>query len=145
VSSGTTGPVQLKVTKASVIGHSVEVDYAVTSPSHAVLSVPIGPTSPTALLFHDKKIAGYQHTDASGAVDGRAPQGYQLAKPYVGKLTIDTLCAGTTWAGIQKRPQSYATVVVMSKQPTSHSQTAAAPSYQADPLSVSRMALRASS
>ncbi|MEV0638782.1 hypothetical protein AB0I77_28345 [Streptomyces sp. NPDC050619] len=143
LSPGTSGPVQLRITKNSLSGHSVEVDYTVTSPSHAVLSVPIGPTPPTALLFHAGRIAGYQHMDASGTVDGSAPQGYPLAKPYAGKLTIDTLCAGTTWDRIQKRPQSYTTVAVMSKQPVSGPQKSAAASYRSDPLSMSEKELKA--
>ncbi|MGQ5640521.1 MULTISPECIES: hypothetical protein [unclassified Streptomyces] len=123
------------------MGNSLKVDYAITSPSGAVLSVPIAPTAPTALLLHAGKIVGYQHTGASNTVDGRAPEGYRLTKPYTGKLPVNVLCAGTTWARIRQQPQSYTAVIVMSKQPESGPQTAKAPSYHADPLSVSQIRL----
>lgn len=136
--------IQLAISGTHFTDSAITVSYTITAPDRATdLTLPIGPTPVTVLLMRDGKIVGQQHPSApDGTADGSAALAYKVGeKPWAGELTVDQLCAGTSWGQIAANRSSYLVEVLMSEQPGGGPQTAPAPAYLPDPLSVASATL----
>jgi hypothetical protein len=130
------GAVRLAVTEARLPGDRITAIYKISSPdTKEVLTYPVSPTPPTILLMHAGRIVGRQKLSASNTVDGGPAEMRPIGRhPYVSSLTVDQLCAGTSWTEIQSHPEQYRVEILMSRQPTSGPQTAPPAAHLADPL-----------
>ncbi|MEV8534722.1 hypothetical protein [Streptomyces sp. NPDC051211] len=130
-------PLSLTITGVEVQQDQAVASWSITSSDpNQILTVPIGPTPPTAVLMRGGSIVGTKKpTDAeprSGAALGY-PVG---SKPYTGTLKIDHLCPGTSWADVAARPNLYTVFVITSDpaQKWNASEGKPMPTYFADPL-----------
>lgn len=136
-------PVQLSVTGTRFPGDRVIADFKISSgDAKIVLTYPVSPTPPTILLMRAGHVVGRHEAPASGTVEGGPAEMRPIGRhTYVSSLTVDQLCAGTTWTQIKANPTRYRVEIVMSRQPTSGPQTAPPATYLTDPLTTATVRL----
>jgi hypothetical protein len=135
-SSTASDAVRLSVTDVRFHGDRITARYGISSANATtVLTYPVSPTPPTILLMRAGHIVGRHKPPASSVVDGLPAEMRLIGRhPYVASLTVDELCAGTTWAQVRSHPTRYRGEIVMSRQPTSGPQTAPPATRLTDPL-----------
>ncbi|MFJ9814229.1 hypothetical protein ACIRU3_02965 [Streptomyces sp. NPDC101151] len=116
--SGRDESLQLTVPSLRRQGSTLRTTYKITSHDRTeALSLPIIDVPPTALLLKHGVIVGRQKAAADTGPKGGAALLYPVGRrPYTKTLTVDSLCSGTTWSGVDKHPGDYQVVVVMSVQ-----------------------------
>ncbi|MFF8429870.1 hypothetical protein ACF07Y_32920 [Streptomyces sp. NPDC016566] len=117
--SGRDKSLQLTVTSLRRRDSTLRTTYKITAHDRSqALSLPISEVPPTALLLKHGVIAGRQKPVAHTGPVPLSALLYPVGKrPYVKTLTLDSLCPGTTWSDVDKKPGDYQVVVVMSVQP----------------------------
>jgi hypothetical protein len=114
-------PIQLFIPKVAAAGNSVAVHYELSSEHpREGLPVPIHPVAPTAFITHGGIVVAAETTPPRPrhSISDLPLLYWVLSRPYEAKVTITSVCPGSTWSSIRRNPGRYTVGILMSRQPT---------------------------